>query len=69
MGRWEEMMYDLPTDNSKIDWYPGCRGCLFAEDDGIGQGHRKIVCTMYPEMKPPGLDDGSVTCPYFEKGE
>lgn len=68
MGRWEELMNEIPTDNSKIDWYPVCKGCIFVEDDGTGTAHRKAACIMYdwPYGKPPGLADGSVACPYYE---
>lgn len=68
MGRWEDLMNDLPTDNSQIDWYPGCKGCIFVEDDGTGTAHRKATCIMYglPYCKPGGLSDGSVKCPYYE---
>lgn len=69
MGRWEELMYDLPTDNRKIDWYPKCKGCIFAEDDGAGTGYRNGSCEIYPhpDRKPPGLDDGRIDCPAFTK--
>lgn len=69
MGRWEELMNEVPTDNSKIDWYPGCKGCMFVEDDGTGTAYRKAVCIMFgdPHGKPGGLSDGSVKCPYYER--
>lgn len=67
MGRWEEIMNDIPTDNSKIDWFSGCKDCIFADDDGIGQGYKNYTCSMYADGKPVGFDDGTARCPYFEK--
>lgn len=68
--RWTEIMNDTPTDNSKIDWYPGCKGCIFA-DDTSDIGYRKAICEIYglPNCKPWGLSDGREKCEYYESEE
>lgn len=38
--RFDELAEDLPTDNTKIPWYPGCEGCFFAADDGQNTGYK-----------------------------
>lgn len=66
--RWNELMNELPTDNSKIDWYPGCKGCIFVEEDGTGTAYRKSRCIIYdlPYCKPAALSNGSAKCPHFK---
>lgn len=50
--REEEIRDDIPTDNSKIEWYPGCKGCAFALEGA--DGYRNGSCRVYPfpESKP-----------------
>lgn len=68
--RFDELAEDLPSDNSKIPWYPGCKGCMFAEDDGRGTGFEKGMCMMFPnpEGKPHRLaHEGK--CEYYTDDE
>lgn len=67
-SRFDELAEDIPTDNSKMPWYPNCKGCVFAEDDGIGTGYKKGNCMIYelPGGKPYKLARGG-TCEYYEE--
>ena len=64
--RFDELAEDIPTNNFKIPWYPGCKGCMFAADDGQGTGYKKGICGIYDTLdgKPHELAHGG-TCEYY----
>ena len=68
--RFDELAEDLPTDNTKIPWYPGCEGCFFAADDGQNTGYKKSICSIYSSLdgKPHELAH-SGTCEYYLSNE
>ena len=64
--RFEELAEDLPTDNFKIPWYPGCKGCVLAADDGQNTGYEKAICSIYDTAngKPTELEHSGI-CDYY----
>ena len=64
--RSEELADDIPTDNRKIPWFPGCKGCAFALE--TEDGWKKTHCMVYPkpEYKPTQYEHKG-RCPHYEE--
>ena len=60
---------DDASDNSGIVYFPGCKGCVFAEPDTeLTPGYTKSICFNYPKLKPIELMSGG-RCEWYDEAE
>lgn len=64
MGRYSD---EVMSDNTNIDYFPDCKGCVFAaKDTKWSKGYQKSVCGAYPKCKPLELMNGG-DCEYYDE--
>jgi len=65
--REREILDNDMSDNRGIDYFPDCKGCVWAaRDTKYAKGYQKSVCDIYPNCKPLSLMNGG-ECEWFDE--